>query len=77
MYDRTVKPIPEPKSKGLRYRIESLVGITGLHMQKYRISWYESVASPFRIVWRPHLLMILIFEVTQVPCHLCKFTNLY
>ncbi|KAF4616352.1 hypothetical protein D9613_008611 [Agrocybe pediades] len=62
MYDRTVKPIPEPKTTGLRYRIETLVGITGYKMQKYRISWYESVASPFRLVWRPHLLMILIFE---------------
>ncbi|KAH9477318.1 Efflux pump radE [Psilocybe cubensis] len=62
MFDRTLKPIPLPTSTGLRLRIENLVGITGLRMQKYRISWYESFVSPFRLVWRPHLLMVLLFE---------------
>uniref|UniRef100_A0A8H7XQ35 MFS general substrate transporter n=1 Tax=Psilocybe cubensis TaxID=181762 RepID=A0A8H7XQ35_PSICU len=62
MYDRTLKPIPLPTSTGLRLRIENLVGITGMRMQKYRISWFESVVSPLRLVWRPHLLMVLIFE---------------
>lgn len=63
IYDRTVKPIPEPTTTGLRYRIETLIGITGFKMQKYRISWFESIFGPFRLVWRPHLLMLLIFEV--------------
>ncbi|PPQ93751.1 hypothetical protein CVT25_008131 [Psilocybe cyanescens] len=62
MYDRTVKPIPVPTTTGLRRRFEDLVGITGLKMQKFRVSWHDSVMSPFRIVWRPHLLMALIFE---------------
>jgi len=62
MYDRTVKPIPEPSTTGLRYRIETLIGITGWNMSKYRISWAESIWSPFKVVWRPHLLMILVFE---------------
>ncbi|KAF8962348.1 MFS general substrate transporter [Flammula alnicola] len=62
MYDRTVKPIPEPDTTGLRHRIETLIGVTGWKMQKYRISWTESVTSPLRIVWRPHLLMLLVFE---------------
>jgi len=62
LYDRTAKPIPEPPTRGLRYRIETLIGITGVKMQKYRISWAESIMSPFYLVWRPHLLMILIFE---------------
>ncbi|KAF8804778.1 MFS general substrate transporter [Phlegmacium glaucopus] len=62
MYDRTVRPIPEPTTTGLRYRIETLIGITGSKMQKYRVSWTESILSPLRIVWRPHLLMLLIFE---------------
>ncbi|KAF9026145.1 MFS general substrate transporter [Hymenopellis radicata] len=62
MYDRTVKPIPEAQTTGLRYRIESLVGITGVKMAKYRISWTESIISPLNVVWRPHLLAILIFE---------------
>ena len=68
MYDRTVKPIPVPSSTGLRYRIETLVGITGVRMQKYRISWTESILSPLTLVWRPHLLMVLIFEVRGDVC---------
>ena len=63
IYDRTVRPIPEPTTTGLRYRIETLIGITGSKMQKYRISWTESILNPFRLVWRPHLIVLLIFEV--------------
>lgn len=48
---------------GFRGRFEALVGITGYRMQKYRISWAESFLSPFRLVWRPHLLLVLVFEV--------------
>jgi hypothetical protein len=62
IYDRTVRPIPEPTTTGLRYRVETLIGITGYKMQKFRSSWFESIFSPFRLVWRPHLLMLLIFE---------------
>ncbi|THU97475.1 MFS general substrate transporter [Dendrothele bispora CBS 962.96] len=60
-YDRGVKDVPEPQS-GLRYRIETLVGITGFRMAKYRASWKEAVMSQLNIVWRPHILGILIFE---------------
>jgi hypothetical protein len=63
MYDRTIKPIPQRLSTGIRYRIESLIGITGANMAKYRSSWYEVILSPFNLVWRPHLLAVLIFEV--------------
>jgi hypothetical protein len=63
MYDRTLKPIPQRPSIGIRYRIESLVGITGAKMAKYRSSWYEVILSPFNIIWRPHLLSALVFEV--------------
>ena len=62
MYDRTVKPIPEPHTTGFRYRIETLVGITGIKMARYRISWTESILSPINVVWRPHVLGILLFE---------------
>ena len=63
LYDRTLKPIPELPSTGLRYRIETLVGKTGIKMAKYRSSWYEAIMSPFEVVWRPHFLGALIFEV--------------
>lgn len=62
MYDRTVKPIPEVPTGGLRNRIEALVGLTGAKMSKYRVSWAESILTPLNVVWRPHLLMVLIFE---------------
>jgi hypothetical protein len=70
MYDRSVFPIPEPAAEAsqnglsyVRYRFETLVGITGYKMAKYRLSWTEAILSPLKVVWRPHLLIILIFEV--------------
>jgi hypothetical protein len=63
MYDRGVKNLPPRQTGGLRHRIETLVGITGVKMAKYRVTWYEAVTSPFKLVWRPHLLSILVFEV--------------
>ncbi|KAF8056670.1 MFS general substrate transporter [Lyophyllum atratum] len=62
MYDRTVRPIPVPSTTGLRYRIETLIGITGVKMAKYRASWKESILAPLNVLWRPHLMMILWFE---------------
>jgi len=35
IYDHTVRPIPGPTTTGLRYRIETLIGVTG---SKYHIS---------------------------------------
>ncbi|EJF58944.1 MFS general substrate transporter [Dichomitus squalens LYAD-421 SS1] len=64
MYDRKLPnphPIPRPQSR-LRYRIETLLGITGARMAKYRDSWRQAVFSILNVVWRPHLLMILLFE---------------
>jgi hypothetical protein len=63
MYDRGVKGLPLQQTGNLRYRIETLVGITGAKMAKYRATWYEAASAPFKLVWRPHLLSILVFEV--------------
>nr|GAT54834.1 MFS general substrate transporter [Mycena chlorophos] len=62
MYDRTIRPIPPRPSTGLRYRIETLIGITGVRMQKYRVSWAQAIISPLNVVWRPHILGVLLFE---------------
>ncbi|KAF8830222.1 hypothetical protein HHX47_DHR2000648 [Lentinula edodes] len=49
MYDRTISPIPEPAAQGgFRYRFESLVGISGYKMAKYRVSWQDAILSPFK-----------------------------
>ncbi|KAF8500306.1 MFS general substrate transporter [Russula emetica] len=65
MYDRGVKNLPSRQTGGLRHRIETLVGITGAKMAKYRVTWYEAVSAPFKLVWRPHLLSILVFEAVM------------
>ena len=64
MFDRKLTnpmPIPKPKSR-IRYRIETLVGITGARMAKYRDTWTEAVFPILNIAWRPHLLSVLLFE---------------
>lgn len=62
IYDRHIANLPPRTSTGLRYRIETLLGKTGWRMSKYRESWRVAVSAPFRIIWRPHLLAILVFE---------------
>jgi MFS family permease len=59
MYDRNIKPVPEMPSG----RINALLGFTGVKMSKYRMSWTQAILSPLNVVWRPHILGILIFEV--------------
>lgn len=63
MYDRGVKGLPSRPTGSLVYRIETLMGITGVKMAKYRATWYEAVSAPFKLFWRPHLLSIVVFEV--------------
>ncbi|KAH9974780.1 MFS general substrate transporter [Lactifluus volemus] len=62
MYDRGVRFPPSRGADGLHHRIETLVGITGMKMAKYRSTWREAVSAPFKLVWRPQLLSVLIFE---------------
>jgi MFS family permease len=62
MYDRTSKPIPPRPTTGLRYRVETLIGVTGVKMAKYRPSWCDVLLSPVVVFWRPHLLGPLIFS---------------
>ncbi len=65
MYDRHLtKPRPsglEPSS-GTRYRIEMLLGVTGLKMARFRPAWKAVVLAPLKVVWRPHLFAILWYE---------------
>ena len=63
MYDRGVKNFPSRPTDSLHYRIETLIGITAVKLAKYRATWYEAVSTPFKLVWRPHLLSIVVFEV--------------
>jgi hypothetical protein len=67
MYDLGVKSLPPRPANDLRYRIETLVGLTGSRLAKYRATWVEAISAPFKLFWRPHLLGILIFEVPYYP----------
>ena len=61
-YDRKRVDRPRPV-KNLKYRFETLIGITGLRNAQYSPSWKEIIISPFNVLWRPHLLLVLVFEV--------------
>ncbi|KAH9922445.1 MFS general substrate transporter [Amylocystis lapponica] len=64
MYDRTLpnpRPIPRPASR-LRYRVETLLGVTGWHMARFRATWRAAAVACADLVWRPHMLSILVFE---------------
>lgn len=63
LYDRGVKDLPPQRADGLSYRFETLVGVTGFKLAKYRVAWLETLSTPFKLVWRPHLLLILVLEV--------------
>lgn len=65
LYDRALrnpKPVKRPEST-LRYRLETLFGVTGARMAKYRSSWKQVSLIWFDMVWRPHIFGILFFEV--------------
>ena len=51
------------KKTGLWERIKSLIGITGFQSARKEPTWKEVCSAPLRVVWRPHLFLLLIFEV--------------
>ncbi|KAI0031949.1 MFS general substrate transporter [Vararia minispora EC-137] len=62
MYDRRLTDIPRRVHSGFRYRIETLIGITGARLAKYRDTLWHSFKEPLRLVWRPQLIGVLAFE---------------
>jgi len=62
MFDRGLKPLPPRPFSGLKYRINTLIGVTGFLMAKYRMPLWEAIKSPFIVVTRPHLFLMLIYE---------------
>ncbi|KZT22763.1 MFS general substrate transporter [Neolentinus lepideus HHB14362 ss-1] len=66
LYDRSIKPVPPRPTTGIRYRIETLLGLTGLKMAKYRPSVVSGLVSHLNVLWRPHMLVVLLFEAFLV-----------
>ncbi|KIJ06422.1 hypothetical protein PAXINDRAFT_20390 [Paxillus involutus ATCC 200175] len=62
MYDRGVnRPLPR-RTSGFRYRVQTLVGITGYRLAKYRDSWFEATWASLSVVWRPQFILVAFFE---------------
>ncbi|KAJ9115483.1 hypothetical protein QFC22_005241 [Naganishia vaughanmartiniae] len=61
MFDRHLSPIPMKPTTGLRYRIETLLGITAMKMSQYRPPLYQGVLDLVNLVWRPQCILPLIY----------------
>jgi hypothetical protein len=71
MYDREAAGMASSKTTtsskgGLVYRLQSLAGIVGFRTAKPYPTWKDVLLAPLNLVWRPHLLLILVFEVKQL-----------
>lgn len=60
IYDRHIHPVPARPTTGARYKIETLIGITGVKMAKYRTSLLTSCIDFINIVWRPQFLLLAL-----------------
>ncbi|KAG2339660.1 MFS general substrate transporter [Suillus weaverae] len=62
MYDRSLVSKPPRTSTGLRYRFETLIGVTGYKMAKYRPRWPEVLLASLDVAWRPQFFFVVLFE---------------
>ncbi|KAG1793688.1 major facilitator superfamily domain-containing protein [Suillus plorans] len=62
MYDRHMDHNPQRILPGIQYRLETLIGITGYKMAKYRSHWSEVVWACLNVVWRPQFILVVCFE---------------
>jgi hypothetical protein len=74
MYDRHLKLIPTQTSTGLRYRFETLTGITGYKMAKYRARWSEVLWASLDVAWRPQFFFVVFFEVRCLKFRTVRIT---
>ncbi|KAF8552491.1 MFS general substrate transporter [Imleria badia] len=61
MYDRGKNRPAVPRSSSMRYRFETLVGVTGYKLAKYRVSWWEVTTACLEVVWRPQFIFVTLF----------------
>lgn len=62
MYDRHLDPDQRRILPGVQYRLETLIGITGYKMAKYRSRWSEIIWACLNVVWRPQFFLVAFFE---------------
>ena len=66
LYFRREGQVVSDKQTGLRSRIKSLSGVTGFESARKEPTWKEVCIAPLRVVWRPQLFFLLIFEVRSL-----------
>lgn len=62
LYDRHLDPNLQKILPGMRYRLETLIGITGYKMAKYRSRWSGIVWACLNVVSRPQFILVAFFE---------------
>jgi len=62
LYDRGVPKVLDQLTKKPSSRIKDLLGINGARLAKYRTPWGVLLMRPMRLIWRPHLLSMMIYE---------------
>ncbi|KAF8877198.1 major facilitator superfamily domain-containing protein [Infundibulicybe gibba] len=73
MYDRKIRA--GPRTTGFQGRVKTLIGINGVKMIRDRPSWTEVALAPLHVVWRPHILGILIFEAGSSQLGECIYDS--
>jgi len=61
IYDRHLSPIPARPTTGVRYRIETLLGITAIKMSKYRPNLWRCFAGLLSVIWRPNVIAMMFY----------------
>lgn len=61
IYDRDLSPVPPRHATGFRYRFDTLIGITGARMAKYRPSLWAGCVSLWDVLWRPHAFACYVY----------------
>ena len=63
LYFRSEGQVASSKQTGLWDRVKLLIGITGIQSARKEPTWKEVCIAPLRVVWRPQLFFLLIFQV--------------
>ncbi|KIJ24686.1 hypothetical protein M422DRAFT_274492 [Sphaerobolus stellatus SS14] len=59
LFERSIpSSVPPPQN----FDAPTLLGMSGWNLSSYRTTWKEVILLPIKLVWRPHLLSVMIFE---------------
>ncbi|CEH12912.1 Synaptic vesicle transporter SVOP and related transporters (major facilitator superfamily) [Ceraceosorus bombacis] len=61
LYDRHLDPVPARPTHGLRYRIETLLGLTAWKLRKNRTPMWKAVKEMLEVMFHPQAILCYIF----------------